>query len=193
MTVPLLWTLLLAACGGDSAPKATNTPAGTPTIAVNILARTQLNYGAGNLLVEIASTPEQSERGLGYRDTLFERGGMLFDLHSTQMPSFWMKGMRIPLDMVWVGEDKKVVSITANVQPEPNVPDAQLKRYSPETPVRWVLELNAGAAATLGIVPGTQLAFTIPASLLVTPTAGGTSTPPSSGLPPTPIVGVPQP
>lgn len=185
---------MLAACGGDSGPKATSTPAGTPTVAVKPLARISLNYGAGNLLAEVAVTPDESALGLGYRDSLFERGGMLFDLHSTTVPTFWMKGMRFPLDMIWIGEDKKVASITANVSPEPGVPDEQLKRYSPASPVRYVLEVNAGAAAMFGIAPGSQMTFEIPPTLLGTPVpATSTAATRSSGLPPTPVIGAPQP
>jgi uncharacterized membrane protein (UPF0127 family) len=184
--------LALAACGGDSGPSATNTPAGTPTIAVVVLPRIQLSYGAGNLLVEVATTAEQSDRGLGYRDSLFTRGGMLFDLHENSTPFFWMKGMRFALDMVWVGDDKKVVAVTADIPPEPGVPDASLKHYSPPSPVRYVLELNAGDAAKYGIGPGTQLTFQIPAVLLGTPAPDAAGTP-ASGLPPTPVIGAPQP
>lgn len=184
---------MLAACGGDSGPKATSTPAGTATAAVKPLPRISLDYGAGNLLAEVAITADESALGLGYRDSLFERGGMLFDLHSTTVPSFWMKGMRFPLDMIWIGEDKKVVSITANIPPEPGVPDEQLKRYAPDTPVRWVLEVNGGAAAAFGITPGSQMAFEIPPALLGSPvpTTRAGATP--SGLPPTPVIGAPQP
>jgi uncharacterized membrane protein (UPF0127 family) len=112
--------------------------------------------------VEVATTPAQTERGLGYRDALAPDAGMIFDLHTTRSIGFWMKGMRFALDMVWIGEDKRVVAITAGIQPQPGVPDGQLLRHSPNTPVRYVLELNAGAAERLGILTGTQLSFDLP-------------------------------
>lgn len=87
---------------------------------------------------------------------------MLFDLHETRIPMFWMKGMRFPLDMVWIGEDGRVAEVTANVPPQPGVADADLARISPAAPVRYVLELNAGAASRHGIAVGTQLAFDLP-------------------------------
>ena len=114
--------------------------------------------------VEVASTPVQSERGLGYRDTLPEDAGMLFDMHAPTTPQFWMKGMRFALDMVWVGADKRVIAITADVQPQPGASDPQLTRVSPPAPVRYVIELNAGSAGRHGISPGTQLAFDLPPS-----------------------------
>ncbi len=112
--------------------------------------------------MEVATTPAQTERGLGYRDTLAPDAGMVFDLLTNRAPGFWMKGMRFPLDMVWIGEDKRVVAITAGVQPQPGAPDSQLLRYPPPIAVRYVLELNAGAAERLGIVTGTQLSFELP-------------------------------
>ena len=115
-----------------------------------------------SMRVEVASTPTQSERGLGYRDSLPEDAGMLFDLHSTRIPVFWMKGMRFALDMVWIGEDKRVAGVTTGIQPQPGAPDAQLKRISPAVAVRYVLEINAGAAERQRIDTGTQLMFSLP-------------------------------
>ena len=114
--------------------------------------------------VQVASTPEQSERGLGYRDELPEDAGMLFDLHETRIPQFWMKGMRFALDMVWIGEDRRVAAVTANVPPQPGASDEELARVSPPVAVRYALELNAGAAGRHGIGAGTQLAFDLPPS-----------------------------
>ena len=118
--------------------------------------------GARVIDVEVATTSAQSERGLGYRDALAPDAGMIFDLHTNRAPGFWMKGMRFALDMVWIGEDKRVVAITADVQPQPGVPDSQLLRYPPPVAVRYVLELNAGAAERLGIAAGVQLSFELP-------------------------------
>jgi uncharacterized membrane protein (UPF0127 family) len=178
----LAFAALLVACGGGGS-SSTPTPAGSPTPVVRTLTRVTLGYPTGNLIVELATTPAQSELGLGYRDSLFVRGGMLFDLGATRIPSFWMKGMRFPLDMVWIGEDKKIAEITANVPDQPGAPDEQLKRYSPASPVRYVLEINAGAAAQFSLAPGQQLAFTIPETIADTPTAAAATD--VAGLPPT--------
>lgn len=158
----LALALLTAACGGSSSATRTATPEVTPVHFDSITLRIDAAQGAHDITVEIATTPAQSERGLGYRDTLAADAGMIFELHATARPAFWMKGMRIPLDMVWIGDDKRVTSVTANIPPQPGVPDAQLRRYAPETQVRYVLEVNAGAASRLGIAPGAQLSFTLP-------------------------------
>ena len=137
-------------------------PISTVTFDTTTIAWTRDGVTA-SMRVEVASTADQSQRGLGYRDSLPEDAGMLFDLHETRVPGFWMKGMRFPLDMVWIGEDGRVAAVTENVPPQPGVADEGLGFTSPPVPVRYALELNAGAARRLGIVAGTQLAFDLPA------------------------------
>jgi uncharacterized membrane protein (UPF0127 family) len=73
-----------------------------------------------------------------------------------------MRQTLIPLDLVWIDGDKRVSQITADVQPEPGVADASLRRYGPDADVLYVLELNAGAAAALGIARGDPLEFALP-------------------------------
>jgi uncharacterized membrane protein (UPF0127 family) len=164
--------VLLVACSGSShlslartSPTPTS-PTATPEVVHALSGTTQIRFetpqGARDIDVEVASTPAQSERGLGYRDSLAPDAGMIFDLHETRVPTFWMKGMRFALDMVWIGEDKRVAGVTTNVQPQPGAPDEQLRRYSAPLPVRYVLELNAGAAARLGMIDGAQLTFALP-------------------------------
>ncbi len=163
IAVLALFGCAIAACGGgspaSSTARATPVRGETPTVTPVAFGRTDLTYAGGTLLVEVAATAPQDERGLGYRDALAPDAGMIFDLGSTRVQEFWMKGMRFALDMVWIGEDKRVAEITADIPPQPGAGDAQLTRYAPAQPVRYVLELNAGAAARLGFVPGTQLAF----------------------------------
>ena len=158
--------LLFVACSSSSSAQPTATPAATADVTPVAFTTTQLHIeasqGARDIEVEVATTAAQSERGLGYRDALPADAGMLFDLHTTHRAEFWMKGMRFALDMVWIGEDKRVASITADIPPQPGVPDDQLLRYASDTPVRYVLELNADAARRLGLAPGSQLSFAIP-------------------------------
>jgi hypothetical protein len=153
---------LSIACAGSSRQAPTATPAVTPVAFATTRLRIDAPDAPRDIGVEVASAPAQTERGLGYRDALPAGAGMVFDLHETRVPSFWMKGMRFPLDMVWIGEDKRVAGVTANVPPQPGALDEQLRRYSPDAPVRYVLELNAGAAARLGIAAGTRLSFALP-------------------------------
>ena len=59
-------------------------------------------------------------------------------------PGFWMKEMLIPIDIIWI-EGGHVVKIDKNVEaPKENTPDSELKIYTPDTPIDYVLEVNAG-------------------------------------------------
>lgn len=168
VTISLALSVLCAACADGSpysAASHTASPAASAVPTVTF-ARTKLRIGeaadARVIDVDVAVNSEQSARGLGYRDALAADAGMIFDLHSVRTPWFWMKGMRFALDMVWIGDDRRVVSVTTNVPAQPSAPDRQLTYYSPSVPIRYVLELNGGAAASLGLTPGVQLSFALP-------------------------------
>lgn len=98
--------------------------------------------------VEIADTPEAIQQGLMFRASLSPDAGMLFDFGGTRPASMWMKNTLIPLDMLFILEDGRVVAIARNAQP------GSLRSISPGVPVRAVLELAGGRAAQLGIEPG---------------------------------------
>lgn len=158
----LYWILIAVALVAAVACSSTSNRApSTPTVEPVAFATTEVRVGGRALRVAVASTAVQSERGLGYRDSLPADEGMIFDLHNTVVPQFWMKGMRFALDLVWIDDTQKVVSVTKDVPPEPGVTDAALKRYAPQTAVRYVIEVNAGAADRLGLTPGAQLAFAL--------------------------------
>jgi uncharacterized membrane protein (UPF0127 family) len=144
--------------GNDSTPIIVDlTPAATSTTELPVI---ELSYREGVLLVEVASTPEQRSKGLGGRASLAEDTGMLFDLGETRVPSFSMRDTLIALDFIWVSEDRRIQGIVADVQPV--APGEPLAPYSPTEPVRYVLEVNGGTAARLGLEPGDQLEFELP-------------------------------
>jgi uncharacterized membrane protein (UPF0127 family) len=151
-------TLPTIACDSSETPITTvacPSPGGLPTTVI-------YDDDGETIIAEVASAPEERELGLGERDSLGGNCGMLFDLGETRIPTFWMKDTRIPLDMVWIAEDGTVAGVTADVPPEPGVADTQLRGYSPDGAVRYVLELNAGEAARRGIAPGTVLEWDAP-------------------------------
>ncbi len=98
--------------------------------------------------VEFARTPSQIKRGLMYRKSLPQGEGMLFVFPDSKIRSFWMENTYIPLDIIFIDKDGKVVSIQANAKP--------LTRTSRKSsaPAKFVLEINAGLAESFGIVPG---------------------------------------
>ena len=86
------------------------------------------------------------------RSSLDNDKGMLFIFPSEASPSFWMQGVLIPLDFVWIDGRLNVVGVTANVPPHSGSGSPPL--YHPPQPIRYVLEVSAGIADELGIVPG---------------------------------------
>lgn len=99
-----------------------------------------------------ASGPTQN-KGLAGTQPLTDKEGMLFVYPDAHVPTYYMKDVSYPIDIIWINGDT-VTDVTANVAPEPGVAEDQLKRYSPPGPVDKVLEVNAGFADRYGIQPG---------------------------------------
>ena len=119
---------------------------GTSTIAI----QTSL----GNIDAEVVDTIALRERGLSGRISMPPNRGMLFVFDSPGMYGFWMKDMHIPLDMIWIDADHKVVSTNLEVATT-TYPDM----YFPTENAQYILELNAGAATEYGIKIGDTLNF----------------------------------
>ena len=97
--------------------------------------------------VEIATTPNQLSRGLSNRTQLCQNCGMLFIFPYSQILSFWMKDTLIPLDMIFINKDGKVVNyVTAPIN--------DLRIYNSSSSALYCLELNAGIANKLNLKPG---------------------------------------
>lgn len=109
--------------------------------------------------VAVAKSSLEQARGLAGCEKLPEEAGMYFPYEAKQTPLFWMKGMRIPIDIIWIADDK-VVGIIEYV-PVPSAKlDEELPRYRPSRPITAVLEIQAGAAKQLGIAEGDSVSFT---------------------------------
>ena len=110
--------------------------------------------------MEVAQTPEERGRGLSGRDGLEPGSGMLFIFRSETTTSFWMKGMRFPIDFVWIGAGCTVIDVTLGASaPPPGTADSALPLYTPSAPILYALEINAGEVAELGIEVGDPVAF----------------------------------
>jgi len=105
--------------------------------------------------VELAITSEEQERGLMEREKLSSDSGMLFIYQSEGDHSFWMKNTKIPLDMIWIDKDLKVVSI---VTAEPCLADP-CPIYDPQKQAKYVLELNASTAKNINLKEGDEVTF----------------------------------
>ena len=103
--------------------------------------------------LEIAATPEQQMLGLMYRDSLPNNRGMLFTFEETRHARFWMKNVKINLDMVFL-KDGEIVAIFSEVPPCSKEP---CSTYGPNTPINQVIELRGGRAAELGLKKGDRV------------------------------------
>jgi len=138
-------------CGGGSSSDECGPDPSLPVVRVS--------FEGGYVDAEVARTAGQRSKGLAGRNCVPDNAGMILDAGSVYVPTVWMRGMLIPLDLVWIDEDGRVAAVAADVQPEPGIADAGLRRYSPPRPVRYTLELNAGAAGRLGLSPGVEVMF----------------------------------
>ncbi|MGQ2934985.1 MAG: DUF192 domain-containing protein [Sphingopyxis sp.] len=139
--------LPMAACSADP-----NTPAESAaepggqaesgaTIPVTIAAAGKAHV----FNVEVARTDEEQDRGLMFRTSLPEGGGMIFPFKKPRIGSFWMKNTLIPLDMIFIRADGSIDRIAENTIPE------SLEPVVSGGEVSAVLELAGGTAAKLGI------------------------------------------
>lgn len=103
--------------------------------------------------VEIAENEAERNKGLMFRSFLPDSVGMLFIFEKPDTHSFWMKNTSIPLDIIYVGPDKKIVSIAENTQPysEESIPPYGL--------VQYVVEVNAGFSKQNNIQSGDAISF----------------------------------
>jgi uncharacterized protein len=92
---------------------------------------------------EIAQTIAQKTIGLSNRNTLCKNCGMIFVYPKENIYPFWMKDTLIPLDMIWLDKNGKIVDYK-KAFPEPNTPINKLTLYKNTSPAQYVIELNLG-------------------------------------------------
>jgi uncharacterized protein len=139
-SLALCWVLVFAGCQ----PKATQTTPFGLRIA-------ELKISNVPITVEIADTPQASENGLMFRDSLPEDHGMLFIFDQPKKASFWMKNTRIPLSIAYADSDGKILEIKSmNPLDETVVP-------SRSEEVDYALEVNQGWFGRHGITPGAKI------------------------------------
>ncbi len=109
----------------------------------------RLRFGNTTLDVLIARSESEREKGLGDRVALPAEQGMLFIFPEPGIYPFWMKGMRFPLDIIWLAAPSTVVHVEKNVSP-----DTYPKIYASLSPADYVLEVNAGVVEKNGIKAG---------------------------------------
>lgn len=153
----LLLGLIAAACSPQSAADA-----GPATIVASTAAAAQRHPESGLTVIplsvvtdrgtqrfraEVAATAAQQQKGLMFRTALGPDEAMIFPNDVPQVRSFWMKNTVIPLDIIFIGPDRRILNIVAG---EPY----SLDSLPSAGPVINVLEIAGGRAAELGIKPG---------------------------------------
>ncbi len=105
--------------------------------------------------VEVSDDDASRARGLMFRDAMADDAGMLFIHDRTEHLAYWMKNTRIALDILYFDEGLTLVSQQRNVPP--CLSGVNCPVYPSRAPARYVLELNAGQAARLGLEDGAAL------------------------------------
>ena len=107
--------------------------------------------GKHEFIVEIAVTDRQHAQGLMFRQSLAKNAGMLFDYKVPTSITMWMKNTYIPLDMIFIGNDGRVINVVQRAIPFSENVISSLGK------ARGVLEVNGGTASRLGIMPGDKI------------------------------------
>ena len=103
--------------------------------------------------VELARTDAERSRGLMYREQLDDDAGMLFLFSESEEHAFWMKNTLLSLDMIFIGEDGRIVGIVQRATPQ------TLELRTVGLPSRYVLEVNGGWSAARGVKAGDRVKF----------------------------------
>jgi uncharacterized membrane protein (UPF0127 family) len=145
-------SLLAAGCAAPTSSRSSDVSSGASTLPVTLPDGTQIR-------AELAITPEQQARGLMFREALPPNHGMLFISSEISPRAFWMFQTRIPLDIIWLDENRRVVEISAHTPPCGDTNPSNCPNYGGQVPSKYVLELAAGQAEAHGIDVGDQILF----------------------------------
>lgn len=106
---------------------------------------------------ELALSEDAQSRGMMFRTEMAPDEAMLFPSEPARIRSFWMRNTLIPLDLIFIGPDRRILNIQTDAQPYSEAP------LRSAGPVIGVLEIPGGRAAELGIEAGAQVAWQVPA------------------------------
>lgn len=149
--------LILAACSPQAASEAVpassaETPAVHPVSGLEVIPLSIVSDGERHdFRVEVAGSPQEQARGLMFRTEMGADEGMLFPREVARPASFWMKNTVLPLDIIFIGADRRILNIAENTVPysEESVPS--------QGDALAILELNGGRTAELGIEAGDRV------------------------------------
>ena len=105
----------------------------------------------------VANSTSSRERGLSVFRKIDKKQAMIFVFDTLSKYSFWMKGMRFPIDIVWINQEGKIVDIVSDIEP-----NTYPKMFTSKDDSMFVLEFNANTASELNIKIGDSCSFENP-------------------------------
>lgn len=134
---------------GAAAPASVHPISGLKVVPLTISTKN----GRHTFRVEVAVSEEEQAKGLMFRTQMGADEGMIFPMDPPRMAAFWMKNTVIPLDIVFIGPDHRVLNVAANAVPYDLTPLPSVDRAA------GVLELNGGRAAQIGLKAGDKVVW----------------------------------
>lgn len=151
--------LLVGACLFQG-PTVVAGPATPPSMESGPRPVVKVTYPSGvRIVAELADTPQTRARGLMFRDKLATDSGMLFVFEEAGQWAFWMKNTKVPLDILWIAPDKRIVYIEENIQGCTQDPCPE---YQSNKDALYALELPAGSVKREKLAKGMKLDFDLP-------------------------------
>ena len=156
--------LALAACSpagsvAQETPPAPQSTETAPAVSEAGLQLTDVTVVSGEkrhvFKTELALTAQQQARGMMFRTEMGDDEGMLFPSYTLGIRSFWMKNTPLPLDIIFVGPDNRILNIGAGVP-------YSLNNVVSDGPALAVFEIRGGLSEELGIKAGDKVEFTLP-------------------------------
>ncbi len=135
----ILFSLLVSLLAGCSS----GSPSGLP--------ETSMRVGSKTYHLEIAADDASREHGLMERDAMDPDHGMIFIFPKPSVQNFWMRHTRFPLDIIFAGDDGKVLSVDTMKPYDETTP------HESAGPAKYAIELNVGELASSGVKPGDKL------------------------------------
>lgn len=142
-----LLCLALAACSGSR-----------PSSLSDLNTTTVRLPGGGQIRAEMMTHPADQARGMKFRDTLPEDRGLLFVHLEEGNYRFWMYEVKVPLDIIWLDRNRKIVQVIHQCPPCPG-PESACPVYGGDFPAQYILEVAAGVAKKQNLKPGMTLQF----------------------------------
>jgi uncharacterized membrane protein (UPF0127 family) len=124
------------------------------TVFVVLRRNDTVNINKTEIVIERAVTDEERQLGLGNYESLEDNQGLLFEFDAAGTHGIWMKDVEFPIDVLWLDNDKKIVHIEANMQP-----DSYPTVFRSDELAQYVLEVPAGFVSANGIKEGQRAQF----------------------------------